>query len=418
MARKNLLSFLEYRNGWEKKAVEEVVVCSKDGPCVHEYECDPYRCNPHECNCRCVSRDDSGICASRDCDTCWDTCHHQCPYATHEFTYTVATTVGEFTIGQHHFAEEPVEWRAGSGIPGDVPRGAPAFWVDAKARIDAGSPGPVTTRARYDNYILASERTILKQHSSMIEQFLDAGVLPPVAHGIHDFYYADKASFVGFTPQEEEAWQAALMDFNAALGNELGGDLHLVIAQHPTVAANPDAYLLALKAYWQDTDVWGDDCLSKDGIIVAIGTRDGRTAAWARAETGMPLGNEAMRVAVKNALEGVDLTPESLLGDVRGELYVHEADGKVNVRSTGDVGALGTILWGLDDPETRFIPIGMTADDPGAAGGGFLYLDSEIQPKPGQKAAIVGVTFFFTSFVWAVLAVAGDRRRRRRGAHT
>jgi hypothetical protein len=252
----------------------------------------------------------------------------------------------------------------------------------------------------------------------MIEQYLDVGVLPPVAHGIHDFYYADKTSFVGFTPQEEAAWQAELMDFNAALGSELDGDLHLVIAQHPTVSNNPDAYLLALKAYWQDTDVWGDDCLSKDGIIVVIGTRDGQTAAWARAETGMPLGNEDMRVAIRNELTGVDLTPQSVLGDIRGELTVREEDGNLNVRSTGEGGVLGTILWGLDDPQTKFVPIGMTADDPGAVGGGFLYLDSEIRPKPGQKAAIVGVTFFFTCFVWAVLAVAGDRRRRHRSART
>jgi hypothetical protein len=417
IAKRDLLSYNEYRNGWETRVVEQEIACSRDGPCIHTYQCDPYRCNPRDCNCRCLSRDENGYCTSRGCDTCWDTCHHDCPYATHEFNYIVVTTVGNFTIGDHHFAAFPVEWRPGGGIPGDVPRGAPRFWLDAKARIDAGLPGPVTKRARYDNYILASERTILKQHSDMIEQYLDAEALPPVHQRIYDFYYADKASFVGFTPGDAEAWQTVLMGFNAALGSELGGDLHLVIAQDPTISSNPDAYTLALKAYWQSSDVWGDDCLSKNGILVVIGTGDGQTVSWARAETGMPLGNEQMRVAIRNALEGVDLAPQSVLGKVEGEFYVREQDGKLAVHGIGDGGALRTILWGLDDPETKFVPVSMTADDPGDVAGGFLYLDSEIQPKPGQRAAIVVAAFIFSSIVWVVLALVGERRRRRRSAH-
>jgi hypothetical protein len=131
----------------------------------------------------------------------------------------VITTIGEYTIGAHRFAASTVEWRSGTGIPDHGPRGASQFWLEAKARIDAGSPGPATKRVRYDNYILASERTILKQYSGMVEHYLDAGLLPPIAHRVHDFYYADKVSFVGLTPGGEEAWQTAMMYLNAALGS-------------------------------------------------------------------------------------------------------------------------------------------------------------------------------------------------------
>jgi hypothetical protein len=201
-------------------------------------------------------------------------------------------------------------------------------------------------------------------------------------------------------------------------GGELEGDLHPVIAQDPTVSSNPDAYILALKAYWQDSGVRGDDCLSENGIIAVLGTRDGQTVSWARAETGMPLGNEYMRMAIRNELEGVELTPQATLGDVHGEFYGREKDGERQVRAIGQGGVLHTILWGLEDPATGFVQTGMTGDDAGAVGGGFLYLDSEIQPKPGQKARIVLVTFLLSCVVWVVFAFAGGTRRRHRGART
>jgi hypothetical protein len=205
------------------------------------------------------------------------------------------------------------------------------------------------------------------------------------------------------------------MYFNAALWSELQGDLHLVIAQDPMISNNPDAYILALKAYWQSPEIWGDDCLSKNGIVVVIGVGDDQTASWARAETGMPLGNEQLRVAIRNELKGVAVTPRSMLGDVRGDFYARETDGERQVRSTGEGGVLRAVLWGIDDPRTKFVPISMTADEPGAVGGGLLYLESEIQPKPGQKVLIVIAAFIASCLVWVVFAVVGETRRRRRG---
>jgi hypothetical protein len=200
------------------------------------------------------------------------------------------------------------------------------------------------------------------------------------------------------------------MYLNAALGSELQGDLHLVILEDLAASINPDAYILALKAYWQDPEVWGDNCLSKNGIVVAIGTTDGETVAWARAQSGMPLGNEQMVVAIRNELQGVALTPERVIGIVRGAFYVDEGDGELMVRGTGESGVLRRVLWGLDDPQTTFARISMSGDDPRDLGGGFLYLDSEIQPKPGQKLAIVVATFLLCCVVWLVFALIGERK--------
>jgi hypothetical protein len=87
IARKNLLSDRQYRNGLEKEAVEQVLTCSREGPCIHVYDCDPYRSEPRDCNCRCASRDEDGNCTLRSCEPCWDTCYLDCPYATQENTH-------------------------------------------------------------------------------------------------------------------------------------------------------------------------------------------------------------------------------------------------------------------------------------------------------------------------------------------
>jgi hypothetical protein len=390
----NVLSFKEYWNGWELEAVEEIVTCEVNGPCKYEYEC----------NCRMVCSspldDDDCITWKEECD--------DCPYFNFERNVYIRTTVGDRPIAwlaPEDYAAEQITSTLPFGF-GSRDYVTPQFWLDCQTRVERGRPGPVTVRATYDNYILASGGTILRQHSSMIDQYLEAGLLPPIQHAVYNHYYADKASFVGYEAEDEAAWQTALMVLNAALGSDLQGDLHLVIVQDPT------AYILALKAYWQNPDVWGDNCLSKNGIAVVIGTTDGETADWARAQTGMPLGNEQLLVAIRNQLKGVALTPERVIGRVQGEFYVREEDGKRTVRGTGESGVLRRVLWGLDDPQTKFVRISMSGDDPKDLGGGFLYLDSEIQPKPGQRLAIVIVTFLLCCAVWLVFAVIGERKKK------
>jgi hypothetical protein len=406
MIKANKLSFNEFLNGYEVKTDSSVTGCSRDGPCVREYHCDPYTVVDQE-----AYTDSDGHYHPEQSHTEY----HDCPYATEEYTYTVDTTLGGFTIADHIFSDHPQEWRSGGGIPGDIDRGVPSFWQAATDRIAAGEPGPVTTIHHYDNYILASQSTILKKYSSSVEKFREAGLLPEPTQNagdpIHDFYYADKITFIGpkgvTHPAEERRWSNALARFNAALGTDLQGDLHLAVADADI--ANPDEYANAVSAWWQDP-AFGKNAISKNGIIVVLGVKDG-VIQWARASTGMPYGNEAMLVDIRNGLKGQPFDSEAVLGDAGGTIAGDE------VKPDHGAGLLAKIVWGPHKFERQC----MLCNDEGEEGKtSFGYLGSEIQPSTGQKwllqliAALIGLTIWGT-LVYVPLGEAGqDRRERRR----
>lgn len=199
-----------------------------------------------------------------------------------------------------------------------------------------------------------------------------------------------------------------------ALGEELQGDLHLVIVQNSFIDGNPDGYLLALKAYWQSPK-FGKDAISKNSIIVVLGT-DGSKVNWARAITGMPLGNEVMLLALSNNLKDVALTPKDVIGSVKGEFYWKEKeDGtkKLKVRGIQEDGMVQRVLWGLDDPQTKFVRISMSGSDSSDVGGGFSYLKKQIQPTASQRRWIVFFTILVSGIVWVVFAFVGTRVRDR-----
>jgi len=416
VARSNNVTFSESWNGWELSVVKQDITCTRDGPCANEYNCDPYLCNPHSCNCRCTSRDDKGSCTSESCDTCWDTCYHDCPYTTIESNYIVQTTLGNVTISSYRFPENPQahRWRKSVAVPQSliarVGEGIPAFWNSVKVRIDNGAPGPVSIRKNYENYILASDRTILKQYSSDLAKFREANILPPVPVNIHDFYLADKVMFIGYQPENPDLWQSTLRYLNAALGSELQGDLHLVVVGAKQALENPDLYTLVLRAHWQDRRIFGRNCLSKNGIAVIAGTADGKTVAWARAFTGMPVGNEALTVAVRNKLKGTPLDPSTVIGAVRGEFYAKA--GLRTARGVHGNGALEKILWGLTEPATKFSRVSMKAQDKDDVGTGYLYLLGEIELTSKQQTVIGVIEFIASLFIWLAAALIGERRRR------
>lgn len=395
MAKASKLSFNEYWNGFELSADVEETGCFRDGPCVHEYDCDPYT-HTHT---RTVSDGDGGT----RTETYTETHYHSCPYATAEYSYFVDTTLGEYEIASHIFAEDPQEWRSGRGVPDGVPRGEPPFWTAAKNRIAANDPGPVTKRMSYDNYLLASDQSILKEYSDEVARYKKADLLPDPQSDVRDHYYADKVYFIGYEPNDAEAWSDSLSYLNAGLGAELQGDLHLVIAQDETIADDPDTYLTALKSYWSDPKVFGDDAISKNSIIVLIGTNDGEFISFGRAVTGMPEGNEAMLQAIQSRATTTVLVPETLIGEVGGDFYLDE--GERDVKATHGEGMLETVLWGLDDESLRFQRISMTNNDEGDVGGGFLYLDSEIRPSGGQQALIIFVGLILCAGAWIAVAV-------------
>ncbi len=400
LAKQGNLTFNEYRNGWELAATADVTACTRDGSCRQTYDCDPYI----------VPVFYTYSCGNNQ--TCtgvrFETRYHSCPYVNKETDYIIKTTLGSYAIAYGRLPDDPQanKWRSGVSVPqyviGRAGVGAPPFWLAAKWRIDSGNPGPVTKRSEYDNYILASDRTILKQYSSAIEEYKKVNLLPSVQFGVYDFYYADKVSFVGYQPANLKEWQTTLGYLNAAFGTELGGDLHLVIVLNDKVNANPDAYILALKAYWQNREIFKRDTISKNSVIVVIGTKNGITVEWARATTGMPLGNEEMLVAIRN-IKGIPLTPESVIGKVNGKFDLKKKTGVLGER--GD-GILEKVIWGLDEPQTKFKRVAMTGKT--GAGNGFIYLSNEIDITGWQKFWIIFVIFILSLGVWVAAAFVAD----------
>lgn len=381
LAKSNALSFHEYWNGWETETVRQIIPCSKDGPCKYEYSCDPYTVTY-------TTTDSEG-----NTTTHTEIRYHDCPYADSESVFRINTTLGWYDIARTA-SDKP--WDRGEAIPANVPRGIPPFWAAAKVRIDANDPGPVTKRMKYDNFILASDESILRSYSDRIATLQRAKALPPVATDVRDFYYSNKVSFVGYKPDSPGDWQRALMYFNAALGSELQGDLHLVVTGNPTALKSPDGYITALKAYWSNPEVFGDDSISKNSIVVAIGTEDGQTVSWARAVTGMPLGNEATTRAIQTKLEGLELDPAKVIGTTKSNLKGKTLYGE---------GVLEDAVFGLTNKATQFKRVSMTGEDKDDIGTGFKYLDAQIQPSGTQKFWMFFIIFLISTVVWGVMVI-------------
>lgn len=413
LAKRNKLTFNEFWGGWEQSAITEEIDCYRDGPCYWEYDCDPYIVMV-ECNCHYVSSGSgSSQTSTRVCDQCPETRYHDCPYVDQEINYTVNTSVGEFTIDSNRFPENPQQhrWRENESIPDSVVNragtGIPKFWEEVKKRIQENSPGPVTIRKPYINYIYASEQTILKEFSAEIEDFRKKGLLPNFQNSIYNFYFSDKVYFIGLNSVNKQKWLESLNYFNAALGSTLKGDLHLVITDNQEIAGNPDNYTLALKAYWQNTTLHNKDSLSKNAIVVVCVITDNKIT-WARSFTGMPMGNEMMMTKIDSLLRGVELKPEIIIGNMKGKFNL------AKIKKEEKNGILEDIIFGLSDSSTRFKRISMSAEDANDAGSGFTYLSSQIEPSSLQKMLIYISTFFFCSLGWVAAILIGNRQEKTR----
>lgn len=406
MAKASKLSYREFWSGYETRAFTTVNRCSKTyeySDCSHSYRCDPV----HHLHTRTVSdgTDANGNPKTRT-ETYSETHWHYCPEVTHEIDYYVDTTLGKYTIATDLAPPNPYEheWDRDRNLPQSVIRDAyiPPFWAQAKRRLSSGDPGPATKVMPYDNYILASQKTILKQWSAEMEQYERAGLLPKVSKETYDHYYADKAYFVGRAPGDKRAWRDAVMRFNGALGTTLQGDLHFVVVS--SRVTDPDEYFGALAAYWQ-SPAMGKHALSKNGILVAVGSRDGKVIDWARAATGMPMGNEQMIQAVQTRLKGAPLEPEALFGHPKARLVPDPDDkGEYDAEVSVGEGLLASVI--LSGP-TQFDRVCMLCKDADDEGVGFGYLGGDIQPSTGHKVAIFFVALFFCFMVWGAFAALG-----------
>lgn len=326
------------------------------------------------------------------------TVYHNVPYTNHEYTYKVISNIGETTIADRNLPENPNSDRYNwlvpvPDYPGEV--GIPPFWAEARDRIARGDSGPVTMRKEYANYILASHRSILHRFSDSIDKYEQDGLMPQFNHQVHSFYLEDRVYMVGASPAGN--WQDAINRFNGALGTELQGDLHLVIVDANRVT-DPDNYFLALMAYWLSPSDFGHDALSKNGIVVVLGTKDNQTVSWARAGTGMPEGNEAMAVDVQSQLKGVKLDPQSVLGRPKAS----SLSGTLDIGYPDPKGALQLVLWGPN----KFQRVHM--GKPGESGNiGYSYLLREVEPTGMQHFWVLFVTCVFGCVAWGICIYAG-----------
>lgn len=369
IARSSAVTYNEYYSGFEKTAVEKITRCERDGSCRYEYDCDPYQVAVTKTRSVYAGTDSKGNAQYRtETYVEMETHYHRCPYVKTEHTFEVTDTLGDtYTIGSHWFPENPEKhkWRDRS-LP-RVPSGTPKFWAEAKARIDSGNPGGTTKRAKYKNYILASQDDILSKSSSAVATYLKSKTMPKVATEVHDFYLADKAYFPTGTPDgsKDDLWQEAVMRLNGRIGGEKHGDLHLVLVDAVKIPA-ADEYSQALEAYWQ-SDALGKNTLSKNGIVIVAGYSNG-VVDWARSFTGMPVGNEGFAVAVREQLPGVEATPATLANAIDGLVFAPQPSGFKRVEM---------------------------AD--------FDYLFASIQPSGSQRVWIAVVGFLLALPIWAVM---------------
>ncbi|MBK7840145.1 MAG: hypothetical protein IPJ49_21190 [Candidatus Obscuribacter sp.] len=187
--------------------------------------------------------------------------------------------------------------------------------------------------------------------------------------------------------------------FNAALGSTLQGDLHLVVVDANKVV-DADNYHLALLSYWLSPE-FGKNALSKNGIVIVIGTADGKTVKWARASTGMPMGNEAMLLQLQRDLQGAQITPEELLGWSTATV----SGGSVVTQLPKSL--LADILWGTN----KYQRVRMKEHGEGSPG--YEYLLKELQPTTGQYVGILVCIFLAGLIAWAICARIGLPRMRR-----
>lgn len=433
VAKTDQQTFHEYWNGFETKAYQRDTACYRDGSCAHHYDCDPYTVMVTEyyTEYHSESYTDSngktqtrqvGVQKSREVPK---TKYHSCPYSTQETSYYVDSTIESFTIASNLMTGEP--FRFGTGIPGGQVTEPPATWTQAKSRIEAGDPGPVSTVNSYRNYILGSKNSLFKRYSAIIDQLKAEGSLPTVTSGIQDPYSANKLHVVGKIKGIDKVnLEQEVAKLNGAVGNDLRGDLHVVLIDASKVSVSPEDYSNALLGYWQSTEEFGRDALGKNAIVMVIAVEAYKPSTavsptpaatttptpeatattapavekpsiavgtpvvkWAKAMTGMPIGNEALIQQVSSQLPGTPID-QNLFGNPKYDI----AGGKV-VHSDG---VIENILWGPN----KFERVSMDAKDADDHGTGFSYLSEEWQPDGGTMAII-----FIIGGILSALALAG-----------
>lgn len=377
--------------------------CTENGDCDHTFEC-----HGHWVTVTTTSIDSEGRPTT---ESHLEYESDQCPYATVEYDYWIRTNIHDepIVIDDDVFDANPVVWDPGEGqgIPGDVQRGPGALWVSYRDAIAAGDAPPATRVNDYSNFVLATRNDLLKEFSDSISEYRKANLLPSHTVAVPESddptigVTATKVQFVGGVPGARE-WNDALARFNAQLGATKQGDMHLVVVRADKID-DPDDYISALTAYWQSNKFgkWG---IAKNVIAVAVGVSDdGKKVEWARARTGMPLGNEEMLEAIALRLDGKPFTVDSLFGTTRVSIVngepKYETEAKALIPKTV-----------LDD--FPFKRASMSGKDKGDNGDGFVYLGDEVEANlsTGAYALMFLIVVFVAAIAWAICAAVDFSR--------
>lgn len=353
VAKTDATTFYEYWSGYETSADSKTIQCTRDGGCANTYSCDPYTVT--EIRTRVVSDGNGGT--KTETYTEQVTKYHSCPYSTQETTYTVANTLGTHTVAANLMTGE--QWRAGRTIPGGT-QSAPQFWLDAKARIDAGKPAGVTKRNSYRNYIHASDDTLFKKYEGTVESYAVQGLLPKPAFA-DGFYNVSKVYNVQNAISDDlvRNYTENVSQVNAVFGDDLQGDLHVVFVP---ASFKADEYTNALNAYWTSREALGKNTVAKNSLTVIFGVNSSKVT-WSRSFSGMPIGNEGLTLDFMN-MKGVALDDNLI-----GQPYADLASGKIKHSD----GLVESLLWG----DNQFERVSMSGDGDEAAG--FSYLMSDVK---------------------------------------
>lgn len=394
--------FKEFWNGSIIETGTSSNTCTENGDCAHTFECHG-RWVPVTT----TSTDANGKVTT---STSLEYESDQCPYVTVEYDHWIRTNIHDepIVIDNNVFDANPAVWdpSEGRGIPEGVRRGPSPLWTSYRDAIAAGDAPPATRINEYSNFVLATRNDVLKEFSDSIDGYLKQKLLPPHTSGVPDTdpvagVTAGKVQFVGGVPGSRD-WNVALARFNARLGSTLQGDMHLVVVPASKVR-NADDYISALTAYWQ-SDKFGKWGIAKNVIVVAVGvSANGETIEWARAKTGMPLGNESMLKAFALRLDGTPFTALALFGDTTAKVV----NGKPRYETTGK--ALIPKIVFDDFPFKR---ASMSGKDKGDNGDGFVYLGDEVQAdlSAGAYALMWLIVTVIAGIAWAACAVVDIQR--------
>jgi len=407
MAVSHQTSYQEFLEGVELQPYPVVHECyesewdgTSTGGCAHTYDVDSYQVFVAEKGHDEPNEDGKGTHYVVDEPAHYETHYRQRPYTTTETDWIIPTTVGDFEVGTNWLPENPEYHRLmpkwgqdpNEGLAGGLSSGTPPAWTAANNRVTSGHPGPVVKEHTYMSYLLASVNTRLRAYSSDVSRFQKMGVLPDLKHDVYSYYFSDSVYFAGANVGNPADWQNKLAKLNSLVGPNLQGRLYVVVVDANKVSEHETTqYITALTAYWQSAhfEKWA---VSKNAIIVALGTKNGARVDWSDAATGMPGGNEALLYDLSHNLTGTAYTADALFGDLT--LATAKNNKGYTVSATGNDGALGKIIFGPD----KFQRVHMST---------LAYLKGDVAITGGEKALIFFVNPLFSLIAWAVIALWG-----------